>query len=191
MATIQEIITAVVSETRRIEKTELITSYVKKAVKKAHSLQEFKRDRIDTTVAVVNAPSFIGTVPLPARFKKPILIRPMVDGAFISGVELDELDASNIVRAERSGKDINTYYLTRDSLSFKSDRQLTEIGILYSEFPDFTDLNTSTWITEEFEEALKDLTKSYVFSVLGDKENGNDLMKKWMLQAQDIMNTET
>lgn len=189
MSTIQELIDEIIEETRRVDKTVLITSYVKKAIQHAHSLKDFKRDRLDTTVAVTDGPKTVGTVILPDNFKKAKLVRPLINGILITGEELSEIFVEDLVSRARKGTDLETYYITGNNLTFKSSRSLTEIGLIYQAWPDLT-LSNSTWVTQKYPEGLKDLCKSYIFAVSGDKENAANLMSQWLITATDINNTE-
>lgn len=189
MSTLQEIIDDVISETRRTDRLAQITNYVRKSVKHAHSLADFELDRLDTTVLVTGGLDvLIGNIVLPADFRKADLVRPLVAGTFITGVKFNKILVSQLTNLEAEGKTVDTYYVTSGQMNFRSEVEVNTIGLIYFAHPDLSDLGNSTWITDEYSFYIKDLVKAFLFSALGDRENGNKLMADWRLSANDIVN---
>ena len=98
---------------------------------------------------------------------------------------LDELP-----KYEVAGQALDTYYLTQGTLHYNSESVITDLGLIYYTYPDLSALTNSTWITNLWEEAIGDLAKSWLYSAIGDKENGNKLFNDWRVSAKDIKNTE-
>ena len=189
--TIQEIIDTVIADTRRPDRVSQITNYVKKAIKHAHLLTDFKQDLLDTIL--VPSPigdGKIGSVALPADFRREKLIRPMAAGSFFSGVKLKAIPLDDLPKYEISGRALDTYYITQALIHYNSENVLDSIGFMYYAYPDLSTLSKSTWLIDEFEEAVGDLAKSWLYASIGDKENANKLFADWRLSAKDIQNSD-
>jgi len=189
--TIQNIIDIVLADTKRPDRISQIQQYVKKAIKHAHQLTDFKQDRLDTTL--VPSPigdGLIGSVALPSDFRKEKLIRPIAAGSFFTGVKLVEIPLDDLPKYEIAGKALDTYYITQGTLHYNSENVLDSIGFMYYAYPDLSTLSKTTWITNQYEEAITDLAKSWMYASIGDKENANKLFADWRISAVDIKNSD-
>lgn len=191
MSTLQELIDDVVADTRRPDRETDITRYVRKTVRHAHALRDFDLDLTDTTLTVTGGSEVtIGSAPLPDFFRKVKVLRPLVSGSFISGVSFKKTNPQYIAELAAEDLTLNTYYITQSTLHFESETAISSMQLMFYTYPDLTDLNNSTWITENFPEALVDMVKAQLYAALGDVDSSRRLMQDWTLFAQDIVNSQ-
>jgi hypothetical protein len=189
MATLQDMVDQIITDTRRVDRTAQIETYVKKAVRHAHSLTNFKQDLIDTSVVVTAGQETLGSISLPANFRAAELVRPLVGSSYLTGVKFKQVSPELIPQMENGEGTLNTFYITQGTLHYNSATAFTAVALLYYSNPDLSDLANETWLTRDWHIEIVDLAKSWLSASLGDLETSNNLLRNWRsFSAVDIVN---
>lgn len=189
MATMQEIIDNVISETGRGDRESLITTYTQYAVRHAHSLAYFVKDlKAETLINTAADDLTVGTINLPDDCKRVIVLRPMSGGQYIPNLFMERLDIETATFSDSRGQAENTFYEIGDTVQYKCEYGVGQFNVAYIQKRDLSSLSTSTWITEYYSEDIEMLVKARLFTSLGDRERGNQLKEDWEISAVDLIN---
>jgi hypothetical protein len=180
MANIQEIIDKVVDTTRRYDRASFIESRVKMAIKHIHALDHWPLDREEIIVPFVDltltANDTIGNFPIPLRWRIFETVRPLDSAGNHIGKKFDPVSPMEIEKRASIDKDKDLYYIAGRSVSFKSSVAVSQVLVSYYVTPVLTPVlpdtlaDLTTWVTDSWEEAVHDLTCSYVYNQIGSKE---------------------
>lgn len=192
MATLQEIAADVYVYTNRPDLVTETEVAIRKAIKKFHGADTFKRDlvvqRMDMTALTPTDPGqYRWSIPLAdfPRYRRFDCVRypagqypqhnqafaPLIDSAagFTNNREFTEVNANNIY--DGYGYERPSYFMvTGNSVTVKSSWYVDKLDFLYYNWPEIplapTDLLTS-WIASEYPEAIVEEASASVFKMIG------------------------
>lgn len=186
MATIQDIIDAVEADTGRPDKSALIQRVVKATIIKAHEIDFFPRDRVEDTDVSFGAAAATITVSLPTRWRKFELIRPLDEDGNAIGKEFERRSTDN---TRKFGQDFandldrkyfeDYYFVLGDNVRIFAENTVRKLHWVYFEYPDLGTLTNSTWITDNYEQAIIDGASFHVYNRLGYTNQASGALELW------------
>src|SRR6187551_1791232 len=171
MSTITQLVTAVVEDTGRVDKTTLIARYVRAGIIKAHELDYFPLDRVAATQAVI-APGTSTAFALPTRWRKFFSIFPCDSGGLTAGLqlELDQAGFMDSFDAVKKATYRDYYKVVGNQVLMETDASISYVRIIYWAYPDLALDTAETWITLRYPQAIVDFATAYVQNKLGNPE---------------------
>lgn len=158
-----------------------IESSVRAATLKAHGKEFFYRDIVETGIEFTSPDNRIRFEPklLYPRFRKPAYVRMWI------------YDANDITNFGRPGADLkceqignlkdgygydkeNIYYMAGDLLQLRSNITISHILFGSYQYPDITSDGFSSWIADEFPEAIYREAARSVFKSIGFDEQATE-----------------
>lgn len=196
MTTIATIITTVEGITGRTDKTTLITSAVKASILAAHSgsyldrggvsgPQYFSQDRIEAEVTPGAAAKKI-TQSLPTRFRKYCYILPIDSDSIALHRGFTRKDPADVFSFEQISI-LEIYYIVGQNVKIVSNSVINKLKWCYYEYPDVTNTANTTWLADQYEQAIEDRSCAYVYRKLGEARLAKEYMDSWREQAIQIV----
>lgn len=188
MSTLFELVTQVKDIVRRPDMATLVEQRVIAAIRACHQSAPCDRDLIEDVAAVVDAPQAVGTAPYSGDFRtlEPDIAGCDVDGNIIC--TLRKVSTSELAKLRVMGKDVDTYYIVNNSISFKARAPLHTLviagyvycppaSVLLDEdgvrlpIEELTSPGTYTdWITENHDTAIINYAVGYIEGLKGNRE---------------------
>jgi hypothetical protein len=193
--TIATLISDVISDTGRPDKSVLIGRYVRAAIIKCHEIDFFPQDLVTATVTP-GSPGTSITEDLPARFRKFFAVYPVSSGGVPLGKRftLDEAGFADSYSPVNRVNFSDYYKVVGNSIQIESVDTVDKFVWLYYEYPNLTEDTAETWITLRYPQAVVDLATGYIQNKLGNTEIGNFSLQAfssvWVPQIQQNLIVE-
>ena len=178
------IIAEVIVQTGRSDKTALITQAAKAMVLKAHSLDFFPRDRVESNILAVSPTAANEvSVTLPARWRRfNYIFQCDSTGRPISGhVGFTRVDAEDVFLFDTRRRN-EVYYVVGENVKMLNyNREISHYRWAYFAYPDVSTTNKETWMTKNdmLAQAIIDGTTWYVHKKLEHQTSARIEMENW------------
>lgn len=192
---IDALIAAVITDTGRADKSDLIGRYVRAAVVKCHEIDFFAQDMV-TEVVEPNDPGTSIVIALPTGWRKFQVVMPCTSAGVSLGkrFELDEFGFVDSLKTEDKKFYKDYYKVVGANVLAESECSVSYVKWIYWATPDVTAGATETWICKRYSQAAIDLATGYVQNKLGNAEIGQfnlDLFEKvWIPQIGQNLKEE-
>ncbi len=175
---------AVLSEIKRPDQTALISSAVNAMVLKAHSVDFFPRDLVESNVITVGTPGTEVSEALPTRWRKfNYIFQTGSTGLILAGHKgFENVDAADRFQWDTSAKN-EIYYVAGSNVKLKNFKtSISYIKYGYFEYPDVSNDALNTWMTSNvmLERAILDMAIRYIHLKLGDATRARSEELNWV-----------
>jgi hypothetical protein len=195
VSTIDVMIAAVITDTGRADKSDLIGRYVRAAVVKCHEIDFFAQDKVSAQITIATPGTSI-THALPTGWRKFQSVIPCTSAGLPLGkrFELDESGFVDSLDAEDKKFYKDYYKVIGANLVAQSECTISYIKWTYWASPTVTSGSTETWLCAKYPQAIIDLATGYVQNKLGNAEIGQfnlDLFNRvWLPEIRQNLREE-
>ena len=183
-------VSLIVSRTNRIDKTDVIRSSVRKAIRMVHTAGYFPRDIVEESVDLGGTYSDF-KVALPPRVRKFTIVAPM--SATGNPLQLttrdntyDYVSASDLIDSYFERKS-DIYYVAGEAIVVKGTVGASSLYVSYYCYPEVQDNNLETWLMKDNDSVFIDAALSDFYPTIGRMELAREARTQMMLQLQGII----
>ncbi len=185
------IIQVVKDRTRRIDKSDEITTAVRKAVRTVHSAAYFPMDLVEEEVDL-NGTHHNFKIPLPPRIRKFVAVAPLASTGQPLNISTinnlyDYISPTDVINSFHTRRN-DVYYVAGTALSVKSSVGAAKLYMSFYAQPEVADLNLETWLMEAHEAVFIDAALSDFYNSIGRDKEARAHKQEMLMQLQIIIN---
>ena len=160
---------------RRIKRPDLVETANTRliaVVRELHISDFYPRDRVEKTIKVAN-PTTLTKLTLPPYWRKFVCLAPQTEYQVpiaLSKTLHQDFELVDVQDMHRDYSSINCYYTSFNAVTIKSEVPFQRLYACYFKYPDLRDLETTTWVTEHYEQLCVDYTLAGLFTAIGNKD---------------------
>jgi hypothetical protein len=177
--TLNEMVTEILAETKRVDKTDAIRRYVRKAIIQVHSSGFYPRDIVEDVVDLADAELVNFKITLPARLRKFVTISPLDKNSQPIRISTNDnryevIESTDVIDSFFSPKK-DVYYLTGAAVVIKSTVAPSKLYISWYEHPEVADNELESWLMADHDSIIMDTAKSMFYASVGRDKLARDI----------------
>jgi hypothetical protein len=188
--TLEEMVTAIVDRTKRVDKRVEIRQAVRKAIRLVHTAGYFVRDIVEEEVDLGGTHHQF-KIPLPPRVRKFITVSPLNSSGQPIAITTDDntydgVSSTDIISSFFERK-YDIYYVAGAVLTVKSTVGASKLYVSFYAYPEVADNNLETWLMRDNESIFIDAALMDFYNLIGRQAMSNDSRNQMMLQLSSVI----
>ena len=191
---IAELQNEVINRMRRPDLVDLIKSRVIGTIKQLHGSGYYARDRVEEVIKIGN-PSCTTKLTIPPYWRRFVALVPFTESGTtnipLRRTDHQDFELSDVSALWQTDDNINTYYVSFNTVTIKSEVAFAKLYACYFKYPDLRDLTVTTWVTEHYEQLVIDYTLAAIYTAIGNKDLADthkilasDLYKQFLVNSE-------
>lgn len=169
--TLNEMVAAILDETKRIDQADAIRRYVRKAIIQVHSSGFYPRDIVEDVVDLADAGLVNFKITLPARLRKFVTIVPLDKNSNPIKISTNDnryevISPTGVIDSFFAPKK-DVYYVTGAAVVIKSTVAPSKLYVSWYEHPEVADNELESWLMADHDTIIMDTAKAMFYKSVG------------------------